>query len=88
MTHIYRNLWAKPHEPQEYTRHVEPIEYMGCQLFHVHPEQWDVVKAGSCIAQRVTKSGAMYAAELVEDIHAPTYHDVREWALAVMELGA
>lgn len=82
MTRTYRNPWAKPHEPQEYTRNVEPFDHAGCQIYHVLPDQWDVVKAGVCIAQRVTKSGAMYAAELVDDLLAPSFHDVRERALA------
>lgn len=78
MTRTYRNPWAKPHEPQEYTRHVDPIEYMGCQIFHVLTDQWDVVKAGVCISQRAGRSGAIQCAEVVRDMEAPTYQDVRE----------
>lgn len=77
MTHTYRNPWAKPHEPQEYTRHVAPTEHMGCQIFHVLTDQWDVVKNGECIAQRAGKRGAMECAEVVEDLDTPTYEDVR-----------
>lgn len=75
--HKYRNPWAKPHEPQDYTRNVDPIEHKGCQIFHVLTDQWDVVKAGVCIAQRAGKSGAMQCAEVVEDMLMPTHEDVK-----------
>ena len=85
MTHTYRNPWAKPHEPQEYIRLVEPFTHAGCQLFHVLPDQWDVVKAGVCIAQRAGRSGAMQCAEVVQDMEAPNYHDVWERMLERFE---
>lgn len=78
MTLTYKNPWAKPHEPQEYARNVEPFTHAGCLIFHVLSEQWDVVKNGVCIAQRVTKSGAMCAADSVSDLLFPSYHDVRD----------
>lgn len=87
MIHTYRNPWAKPFEPQDYTRHVDPVDYLGCQLFRVHPAQWDVVKAGVCIAQRCSLMGAKYAAELVLDLPSPSYHDVRDRAFAEAERG-
>jgi hypothetical protein len=82
--HRYRNPWAKPHEPQDYTRNVDPIEHKGCLIFHVLPDQWDVVRDGVCIAQRVSLDGAKYAAEMVRDVTAPTHEDVWERQLAEM----
>lgn len=76
--HRYRNPWAKPSEPQEYIRHVEPFNHAGCQIYHVHPDQWDVVKSGVCIMQRSGRSGSIQCAEVVQDIEAPTFEDVRE----------
>ena len=76
MTHAYKNPWAKPHEPQEYVRNVEPFVHAGCQIFHVLPDQWDVVKNGVCIAQRAGKRGAMACAEIVDGMDTPTYKDV------------
>ena len=76
-THTYRNPWAKPHELQVYTRNVDPVAYKCCLLFHVCGPQWDVVKVGVCIAQRTGELGAMICAEVVEDIDAPTFEDVR-----------
>lgn len=86
MTHTYRNPWAKPHEPQDYTRNCpDPIEHAGCQIFHVLPEQWDVVKGGMCIAQRAGLEGAKHAAELVVDLMFPTYMDIWERRAAETE---
>lgn len=76
MEYRYVNPWARPTEPAEYVRHVEPVEYNGCQLFHVLPMQWDTVKSGVCIAQRVSLEGAKHAADLVEDMTRPEYTDV------------
>ncbi len=78
MNHAYKNPWAKSHEPQEYVRNVEPYAHAGCQIFHVYPQQWDVVKGGVCIAQRTGRGGAEYVAELVSDLMFPTYQDVRD----------
>ncbi len=78
MTHTYRNPWAKPHEPQYYIRNVEPFDHAGCQIYHALPDQWDVVKAGVCISQRTDRSGAIQCAEVVQDMEAPTYQDVRD----------
>jgi hypothetical protein len=79
MTYTYRNPWAKPYEPQDYNRTCPPpIEYAGCQLFHVLPNQWDTVKAGVCIAQRGGLEGAKHAADFVADLMLPTYQDVRD----------
>ncbi len=77
-THTYRNPWAKPHEPQFFTRSVDPIEYKGCLIFHVLGLQWDVVKAGVCIAQRTWIEGAKQAAEDVSDLPFPNFEDVRK----------
>lgn len=77
MTHVYKNPWAKPHEPQEYVRNVQPFTHAGSLVFRVIPDQWDVVKNGVCIAQRAGKRGAMACAEVVEDMKTPTYDDVR-----------
>jgi hypothetical protein len=74
----YTNPWARSTEPTEYVRTVAPIEYSGCQLFHVFPKQWDTVKNGVCIAQRCAIEGAKYAADSVSDLLFPTYHDVRD----------
>jgi hypothetical protein len=81
--HRYRNPWAKSYEPQDYVRTIDPIEYHGCLVFHVLPGQFDVVKAGVCIAQRGGLAGAKLVADSVEDIPAPTYEDARE---AMLEL--
>lgn len=78
MSHAYKNPWAKPHEPQEYIRNVEPFVHAGCQIFHVLPDQWDVVKNNVCISQRAGKRSAMECAEVVEDMDTPTFEDVRE----------
>ena len=78
MNHVYKNPWAKSYEPQEYALSIEPFTHRGCQIFHVLPDQWDVVKNGACISQRAGKRGAMECAEVVEDMDAPTYKDVRE----------
>ena len=81
MAYSYRNPWAKPYEPQEYIRNVEPFDHSGCQIYHAFPDQWDVVKSGTCIAQRAGKGGAMRCAEAVADIEAPTYEDARAMML-------
>jgi len=78
LTYTYRNPWARMFEPQEYTRTAEPIEYRGCQIFRVLPTQWDVVKAGVCIAQRTGLEGAKACAAIVEDMESPTHDDVKE----------
>lgn len=77
-THVYANPWAKPFEPQEYRRTVEPIDHAGAQIFRVCDKQYDVVKGGTCITQRAGLSGAKLAAESVADLMFPTFHDVRE----------
>ena len=77
MTHTYRNPWAAPHEPQEYRKDVEPIEYEGCLIFHALKHQYDVVKNGVCISQRGGIDGAMKAAEVARDMANPTFEDVR-----------
>lgn len=88
MTYTYRNPWAKPHEPRDYTRNrPPPVEYAGSQIYHVFPDQWDTVKAGVCIAQRAGLAGAKCAADLVADLIFPTFHDVRERAMAESEAG-
>ncbi|MFA5165383.1 MAG: hypothetical protein WC481_07460 [Candidatus Omnitrophota bacterium] len=74
----YRNPWAKIGEPEDYTTSAPPIEWAGCEIYHVLPKQWDVVKAGTCIAQRAGLGGAKAAAEIVADLLMPTYEDVRE----------
>jgi hypothetical protein len=82
LTYRYRNPWAKDCWPQEYVRTCPPpVEYACCQLYHVFPKQWDTVKAGVCIAQRVGLEGAKEAADLVADLQNPTYRDVwdRQW---------
>lgn len=79
MPYTYRNPWASTSDPQDYTRNCKPpVEYAGCQLYHVFPNQWDTVKAGVCIAQRGGLEGAKHAADLVADLMFPTYQDVRE----------
>lgn len=77
MEYRYRNPWAKPTDTAEYVRQVAPVEYNGFLLFHVYPQQWDTVKNGVCIAQRITRSGAEHAADLVTDLLFPTFEDVR-----------
>lgn len=74
----YRNPWSRASEPADYVRTVEPIAYHGALIFRVLPGQFDVVKAGTCIAQRGGLAGAKQVAEAVEDIQAPTYEDARE----------
>lgn len=81
MTHTYRNPWAAPHEPQEYRRDVEPIEYEGCLIFRVTKAQFDVVKNGVCIAQRGGLDGAKLASEVVMDMDNATFADVRDLML-------
>jgi len=86
MTYRYRNPWAKSYEPQEYVRNCPPpVEHAECQIYHVLPDQWDVVRDGVCIAQRVSLDGAKYAAELVRDVTAPTHEDVWERQFAETE---
>ena len=86
MTYTYRNPWAKPYEPQDYNRVCPPpIEYAGCQLYHVLHNQWDTVKAGTCIAQRCGIEGAKHAADLVADLMFPSFQDVRERWYAEIE---
>lgn len=77
-THTFRNPWAKPTEPQDYVRNIEPVEYLGCEIFHVFPNQFDVVKSGVCISQRVGMEGAKQAAEVVSDLLFPNFDDVRK----------
>jgi hypothetical protein len=81
VTHTYRNPWAAPHEPQEYRRDVEPIEYEGCLIFRVTKAQFDVVKNGVCIAQRGGLDGAKLASEVVMDMDNATFADVRDLML-------
>lgn len=76
--HRYRNPWARASDPPEYVRNVDPIEYHGALIFRVLPGQFDVVKAGTCIAQRGGLAGAKLVAEAVEDMEAPTYEDARD----------
>jgi len=76
--HRYRNPWARASDSPEYVRTVEPIKYHGALIFRVLPGQFDVVKAGVCIAQRGGLEGAKLVAEAVEDLQAPTYEDARE----------
>lgn len=84
--HRYRNPWAKSYDPQEYVRLCpDPVEYAGCLLYHVFPAQWDTVKAGVCIAQRVSIDGAKHAADIVADIPFPSYADV--WERRSAEIG-
>lgn len=80
MEYRYRNPWAKATEPGEYVRTVDPVEYAGCQIFHVFPMQYDTVKNGVCIAQRCTLAGAKHAADLVAGMEHPTYEDVQDKA--------
>lgn len=82
MNHAYGNPWAREYEPKHYTSNAKPVEHAGCQIFRVHPSQYDVVKSGMCIAQRVGLSGAKLCAEVVQGMDAPTFEDVRERMLA------
>lgn len=58
----YKNPWHKDGKgsgPEFYETSAKPIEYRGHQLFHRIPGRCcDVVKDGSCVAQRVTVRGA------------------------------
>ena len=74
----YINPWAKDHEPKEYTRTANVIEYSGCQIVKVHTTQYDLVKNGVCIAQRCGIEGVKNCADIVSDLMFPTYLDVRE----------
>jgi hypothetical protein len=78
----YRNPWARLTEPATYKTDKPAILHAGCEIYHVLPEQWDVVKAGTCIAQRAGLAGAKLCAEAVEDLLMPTYVDVQERMLA------
>lgn len=85
MAYRYKNPWAGPTDPIDYSTLVDPVEFAGCQLFHVLPKQWDVVKSGACIAQRVTKEAAERAASLVSDLLFPSYDDVRDRMFSKIE---
>lgn len=85
MAYRYKNPWAGPTDPADYSTTAAPLDFAGCLLFHVLPKQWDVVKSGVCIAQRVTKEAAEHAASIVSDLLFPTYNDVRERMFAKME---
>jgi len=77
--YVYKNPWARNGEPREYVRQCPPPQiHCGCQIFHVLPKQWDVVKNGVCITQRAGLKGALAIAELVKDLATPSYEDVRE----------
>jgi len=82
MKYHYRNPWARPEQDQFYHTDTEPFEHAGCQIFHVLKDQWDVVSAGKCIAQRAGKLGAMLCAESVTAFLLPTHEDVRTSMLA------
>lgn len=77
----YTNPWARNNEPKEYIRFDKPTEYNGCQIFHVHQNQFDVVKAGVCISQRGGLEGAKKCADVVADLMFPSFHDVRSQML-------
>lgn len=72
----YTNPWAKDSEPKEYNRGGDPIEYNGCQIVKVHPFQYDLIKAGTCIAQRCGLEGVKRCADVVADLMFPTFEDV------------
>lgn len=74
----YKNPWAKEYEQKEYTRSSTPIDYNGCQIVKIHSTQYDLVKAGVCIAQRCGLEGIKACADIVSDIMFPTFLDVRE----------
>ena len=76
--HSYRNPWSDPRYPTDYNTDAEPVMHAGCEIYHVSPQQWDVVKAGACISQRSGLDGARLAAGSVSDNPAPTFDDVRE----------
>ena len=73
----YKNPWCRPTEDPLFHTYAKPLEHAGCQIYHVYKDQWDVVKAGTCITQRCGFAGAKQAAEIVEDLLSPSYEDVR-----------
>jgi hypothetical protein len=76
----YKNPWHNPKEPQlgpEYFEtNVKPVAHAGALIYRYPGGQCDVVKAGTCIAQRSRIEGAKIAAEVVSDIPNPTYKQV------------
>jgi hypothetical protein len=76
----YRNPWHHPgsNTREDYSTDKPGIAHAGCMIYHVLPEQWDVVKAGCCITQRAGLGGAKLCAEAVVDLIAPTPDDVHE----------
>ncbi len=74
----YVNPWAGLGERGIYATDAPGIAHAGCLIYHVKPQQWDVVKAGVCIAQLAGLERAKKCAEAVEDLMFPTYEDVRE----------
>lgn len=58
----YKNPWHKPgkseYGPQFYTTDARPTHYKGYLIYHVKPNQYDVVKDGACVSQRAGPRGA------------------------------
>jgi len=79
----YRNPWSDQRNPQDYHTDAKPICHAGCEIYHVAPQQWDVVKAGACISQRAGLDGAKLAADAVSDLLTPTFEDVRVRMMAM-----
>jgi hypothetical protein len=77
----YRNPWHHSghlDSPEFFSTDKPALLWEGCEIFHVLPEQWDVVKSGTCITQRAGLKGAKQAAEVVADLPMPSYLDVQE----------
>jgi hypothetical protein len=54
----YKNPWAEPLDDQFFHTDIEPIDFMGFQIFKKSGLQYDVVKDDACIAQRAGLNGA------------------------------
>lgn len=76
MKYSYKNPWFKVGQDPDYHTDVEPITFEGYLIYHILPNQYDVVKNGVCISQRAGLNGAKLAAESVINISNPTYEDV------------
>jgi hypothetical protein len=74
----YRNPWAKPLDPEDFTTDKPPRLHAGCEIYERIPGCFDVVKAGCCFSQRAGPGGAKEVAEAVADLLAPTPEDAHE----------
>jgi hypothetical protein len=70
MTARYRNSWFRSGEtrgdPEYYETDARATEHAGCLIFErIKGRVWDVVRDGTCLAQRAGPSGAREAAERI-----------------------